>query len=274
MSDPATLPTVPAGLIWDGVTEYQEVPESGTLWLCRMYSDGTRRFSETLGVPLRNVYEKMLLRRDRDGWESIGVAIEGPGAYLYGNGFLNYDGTMADLDNPPNQHYQLQNYRAHAARFAHQLDAAKGLDSVSSADEWKWETTRNTLSVLIGTAAKRYAEWEAVDPEELIVGGTYDGTLLWKRNEQFYVDTDAKLCGLCGIVTYPRQFIRHADLRTFQRHWRQGFIWSADRSTTPWAPELIDVLAAPYEDAYEALDGYYRSMIAHYEEVVGAQDLA
>ena len=123
------------------------------------------------------------------------------------------------------------------------MDAAKGLDSVSSADEWKWETTRNTLSVLIGTAASGTPSGEAVDPEELIIGGTYDGTLLWKRNEQFYIDTDAKLCGLCGIVTYPRQFIRHADLRAFQRLWRQGFIYSADRSVTPWAPDLIDVLA-------------------------------
>ena len=163
---------------------------------------------------------------------------------------------------------------AHAARFAHQLDAAKSLDTVSSADEWKWETTRNTLSAMIGTAAKRYAEWEAVDEEELIVGGTYDGTLLWKRNEQFYIDTDGKLCGQCGLVTYARQFIKKADLQAFRRLWRQGIIYSADRSVTPWAPDLIDVLAAPYADAYDALDVWYQSMITHYEEVVGVQDHA
>ena len=46
----------PAGMIWDGVTEYQDVPQQGihAAWLCRMYQDGTRRFSDafvTGGAP-------------------------------------------------------------------------------------------------------------------------------------------------------------------------------------------------------------------------------
>ena len=82
----------------------------------------------------------MVTKRDRDGWESIGVAIEYPirstnaGRPPQRQGFLNYDGTMSPLYvDPPNQHYQLQLFRAHAARFAHQLDAAMGHHSLQAA---------------------------------------------------------------------------------------------------------------------------------------------
>ena len=50
------LPTVIPGMIWDGVTEYQNVAPPGISyyrngpWLCRMYGDGTRRFSESIGT--------------------------------------------------------------------------------------------------------------------------------------------------------------------------------------------------------------------------------
>ena len=99
-----------------------------------MYQDGTRRFSEAMGGG-NDLYLKMQYRRDRDGWESIGIAIEPPGYNDGGDGFLHYDGTISGLDNPPNQHYQLQNFRAHAARFAHQLDAAMGHHTLQRAEE-------------------------------------------------------------------------------------------------------------------------------------------
>ena len=116
MSDPATFPLITAGLIWDGVTEYQNVsplPLLRRAWLCRMYGDGTRRFSESQSAGNQHLRQDGAAQRDRDGWESIGVAIEVQSGTLpaNGDGFLNYDGTMADLDNPPNQHYQLQNFR-------------------------------------------------------------------------------------------------------------------------------------------------------------------
>ena len=37
------------------------------------------------------------------------------------------------------------------------------------------------------------------------------------------------------------RFLKHADLPAFRRAWRQGIIYSADRTVTPWAPALFDV---------------------------------
>ena len=276
MSDPATLPTVPAGLIWDGVTEYQDTPPEIATWLCRMYGDGTRRFTESEGASNR-IHHRMVIKRDRDGWESIGVCIERPdypNDYRNGQGFLHYDGTLTDLTTPPDQQYQLQNYRAHAARFAHQLGAAWGHKSLQEAPEADRIIVHDTLAAMIGSAARRYDEWDLVDPEEIILGGTYDGTLLWKRNEQDYIDVDAALCGQCAGATFARRFLKHADLPAFRRAWRQGIIYSADRTVTPWAPELFDVATPPAEDFYDALDDAYDAMIDHYDELVGAQDHA
>ena len=36
--------------------------------------------------------------------------------------------------------------------------------------------TFQTLSSMIGSGWSRYKIWEATDPEELIVGGNFDGT--------------------------------------------------------------------------------------------------
>ena len=77
-----------------------------------MYGDGTRRFSESEGSQ-PEIYDRLVRKRDRDGWESIGVAIENRPDYpptTATAGFLHYDGTMSYLDNPPNQHYQIQNF--------------------------------------------------------------------------------------------------------------------------------------------------------------------
>ena len=108
----------------------------------------------------------------------------------------------------------------------------------------------------------------------MILGGVYDGTLLWKRNEADYVQTDAELCGQCAQATFARRFLKKADLPAFRRAWRQGIIYSADRTVTPWAPQLFDVATAPAEDYYDALDIAYETMIDHCDETFGAQDHA
>ena len=149
-----------------------------------------------------------------------------------------------------------------------------GHHTMQAATENDRLTVHRTLAAMIGVAARRYAEWELIDPEELILGGTYDGTLLWKRNEQDYIDTDEALCGQCDGATFARRFLKKADLPAFRRAWRQGIIYSADRTVTPWAPELFDVATAPAEDFYDALDAAYDGMIDHYDEVSGAQDHA
>ena len=71
-----------------------------------------------------------------------------------------------------NQYFELNAFRTHAARFAHQLDASMGHHTLASADERDRLTTYNTLADLIGNAWRKFQEWYDVDPEELIVGAT------------------------------------------------------------------------------------------------------
>ena len=80
----------------------------------------------------------------------------------------------------------------------------------------------------------RYLVYEAIDPEELIVGGNYDGTLLWRRHRPEYVEIDDGLCGSCNIVTFARQFLMRGNLPLFRRLHRSGIIYTVDRDLTPW----------------------------------------
>ena len=62
-------------MIWDGVTEYQDISPTGigTIYFLRMYGDGTRRFSESFAAtdPMQH-----LLRQQALGWEQIGVTFQ------------------------------------------------------------------------------------------------------------------------------------------------------------------------------------------------------
>ena len=53
------------------------------------------------------------------------------------------------------------------------------------------------------------------------------------------------------------------------RVWRQGLIYTADRSTTPWSPLLYDAAPGPVEDFYDDLDLYYHKMLEYYDHIVG-----
>ena len=273
MTSPSDLPFVNGGLIWDGVTEYQDInPPGQGAFLLRMYGDRTRRFSVALAVgrPMTR-----LLRAKADGWEQIGITYEEPGHH-YDIGFLGYDGSLSW--EPVNQFFELNPFKAHAARFAHELDAGMGLHTLSSADERDSEIVRQTISAVIGSAARRYQKWEVIDPEELISGGSLDGTPLWKNHErtpQNYADIDEALCGQCGLSNLARQLKKKGDLAAFRRVWRQGLIYGVDRSTTPWSPELFDSVNQAEQtvsEFYDELDAYYDLMVDHYDEVVGSAD--
>ena len=80
-----------------------------------------------------------------------------------GGGFLGYDGTLSH--ETVNQHHLIKLFREHAARFAHELDAAMGHHTLYSASEEDRLTVHQTLSAMIGSAAVRYEEWEGVDPQ-------------------------------------------------------------------------------------------------------------
>ena len=213
------------------------------------------------------------------GWETIGVSFlsptRRPDDYSFGKGFLAYDGTYSY--DPVNQLAYTVPFRAHAARFAHELDAVMGHHTLASAEEADRLTVHQTLSAIIGSAARRYAEWEDIDSEQLIVGGTYDGTPLWQHHDrtvQDYEDIDAALCGQCDIDIFAREFYFEAGLPAFRSAWRQGIIYSADRSTTPWSPTLFDVPPAGVSTSefHDELDVYFHKMLRHYAQVVAAQD--
>ena len=266
---PDGLPYVVAGMIWDGATEYHNglPPDVSACWVLRMYGDGTRRFSASVGTvrPVAQFSAKTAL-----GWEQIGVTFQEPFQIHIDNGFLAYDGTLT-LD-PVNQFFLLNQFREHAARFAHQLDAAMGHHTLASADERDRLAVWNTMTTMIGSAARRYAVWNEIDPQELIVGGNFDGTPRWRRDIDEYIGIDEALCGQCDIATFARRFYLNADLREFARLWRQGILYRADRTTTPWSPTIFDVAQAPHGEFYAELDEFFYTMLEHYDHVIGVQD--
>ena len=80
---------------------------------------------------------------------------------------LHYDGSLSHR--AVNQYFELNAFREHAARFAHQLDSAMGHHTLASADERDRLATYNTLADLIGNAWRKFQEWDDIDPQELIV---------------------------------------------------------------------------------------------------------
>ena len=140
-----------------------------------------------------------------------------------------------------NQYFELNAFREHAARFAHQLDSAMGHHTLASADERDRLATYNTLADLIGNAWRKFQEWDDIEPEELIVGGQYDGTLLWKRDIDEYRSVHDYLCGECDIATFARRFILNANLDLFRRVYRQGLVYATNRTPARWEPRFIDV---------------------------------
>ena len=274
MTSPPELPRIQPGTIWDGVTEYRDDLPSGKheSFLVRMTGDRTRLFSAWRGT--LNPMSELRLVTEQLGWEAVGFTYYNTQSFVYVNGydksFLAYDGTLTT--EAVNQFYLLNQYRAHAARYAHQLDVTMGYNSLKSADEWKRLTVYQTISAMIGVAESKYKIWEAVDPEALIVGGNYDGTLLWKRHLDEYRDVDAKLCGQCQAEELAREFLFLADLPAFRRLYRQGIIYGYDSSTTPWSPELFDVATSPAADYYDQLDANYTELLTYYARKVAAHE--
>ena len=270
MASPKTdhLPLIPAGLIWDGVTEYQDVnpPGVGTVYLLRMYGDKTRRFSEHRGVanPITRLRDQT-----EAGWEQIGVTFQNPGRF-FDIGFLGYDGVLSF--EAVNQWFLLNQFREHASRFAHQLDDALGHHSLASSSEEDRMVTFQTLSSMIGSGWMRYKIWAATDSEELIIGGNFDGVPLWKRQEPEYVEIDELMCGQCKIATFARRFRFQANLPLFRRLYRSGIIYVANRETTPWEAIIFDVATNPVSTFYDQLEVEYHQALLYYDEIVGAAE--
>ena len=114
-------------------------------------------------------------------YTAIGIAVR-DGHYLP---YPPADGiAVFPVEEAVNQVPEVSKFREHAARFAHQLDAAMGHHTLAAAEERDRLATYNTLADLIGNAWRKFQEWADIDPQELITGGQYDGTLLWKRHRR------------------------------------------------------------------------------------------
>ena len=177
-------------------------------------------------------------------------------------------------EEPVNQYPAILQYREHAARFAHQLDASMGHHTLASADERDRLTTYNALADLIGNAWRKFQEWDDIDPQELIAGGQHDGTLLWKRDEAEYDSVHDYLCGECDIATFARRFILNANLDLFRRIYRQGLVYATNRTPARWEPRFVDVATTPQSSFYEQLRVDYHLALTHYDHVIGPAEHA
>ena len=92
-----------------------------------------------------------------------------------------------------------------------------GHHSLLGATEEDRLTVFQTIRDMIGSAWRRYEEWRLVDPQELIIGGNFDGTLLWKRYEGDFDQLNQDICGQCQIATFARQVLRKGNLPLLRR---------------------------------------------------------
>ena len=201
--------------------------------------------------------DSALYRAARDGWYLPYPPADGIAVY--------------PVEEPVNQVPLLSLYQRNAAVSAHDLQVTLGTDVMQSATDDDYQTVKHSFIHLIGAAWQRYVEWATVDPEELIVGGNYDGTLLWRRYLDDHAATDAALCGTCDIANFARRFYFHANLPLFRRLRRSGIIYSVDRTANPWAATIFAVASQPESQYYDDLDTAYHEALRYYDENVGAR---
>ena len=271
-----SLPEVTSGLIWDGVTEYQNVRPTGTVgvFLLRMVGDDSRRYTEYEGVsnPMQWLIQKST---QEDAWETIGVTYESALHIRLRDHltYLDYDGSLTT--EPVNQIPYLQDFRGHAARFMHQLDATIGHHSLQAAEENDRETIRQTIRDMIGAAWLKYNVWEVVDPEELIIGGNYDGTLLWRRSLEEIQGVDRLICGQCNFSNFARLCLTDMNIPLFRSLMHSGIVYSVDITATPkWEPAIFDVATDPRSEYYDMIEAGALAARRYYDTVVGVQDIA
>ena len=49
-------------------------------------------------------------------------------------------------------------------------------------------------------------------------------------------------------------------------------MYRADRTTTPWSPEIFDVAQSPHGEFYDELTAFFYTMLEHYDHDIGVQD--
>ena len=133
-------------------------------------------------------------------------------------------------------------------------------------------TIHQTLSRMIGAAARRYQQWDEVSPTEVVDGGTLDEQPLWKKQQADYEEVDRKLCGRCEGDFFPVEMALDADLPAFEMVNGHGEIYAPNRTAVPWQPELMELAPTPYDEFYDELKAHFKLMVRHYLKDIGQQD--
>ena len=273
------LPPLYPGLIWDGVTQYEEPPNDTqpSTGIVVISTDGSREIVKewTHRNPMWKLNSLWSL-----GERNLCITFENPDEKL--GWYFDYNGDV--VQDPVNQVPYLQKYREHASRFAHELNFGMGFKTSQDASARDRETTWDLFTASIGHVWHKYEDWESLDPEELIVGGVYDATLLWKRSLEDMAGYDAALCGQCDVSMYASRFMIKADLPSFRIYYNSGIIPTINRDTTPWSPHGVLAAAQTYglptQAAIDAAllefftgnEEYYHKALEYYANIVGARD--
>ena len=198
--------------------------------------DGSRRV-----IDFEAPFQEPAIVRDRPSERPFlargeGAAEHPPGSIRY----LDYDWSISV--EPVNQKPWLDVFREHLAIFADDLDVGMGSREITRLTETERLAVFEALSILIGSAWRLYQAWGAIDPQqEFADTSALAGQLVWKAQLAHVQLIDERLCGLCQIASYPRQFGRNADLPLFHRQYQAGAVYAPDTSASPWSlGDLID----------------------------------
>ena len=205
------------------------------------------------------------------------------------------DGTerrRATVLEPVNQIPYLTEWRGHLARFAHELDQMMESKTLKEATEEDRLTIFNQWSTAIGYSWGQFAEWVFMDPDP----NNYPLADRADANEWALPENldrlralDVLLCGDCDSPSYPRHFLRRADLAAFKAKYQVGALHGVNRSAPVWVPgeEIVGIpdflteglpIQAQQDIIRLFFSGYkddnYPLALDHYDEVIGIGERA
>ena len=186
--------------------------------------------------------------------------------------YLSYDHTEVHRESV-NPIPDLLNWRAHAARFSHELDAVMGHRTSSAVSENEREATWTTFKYMIGSCWKFYKRYEIVSPTLM----NSHQEFVWKTKQDGYLYYDQVLCGHCNVSTYGRRFMRHANIEEFRRVHMQGGVYAVNQDVTPWMPIGPFDHATTYglgsqEEMDEAISDFYGNLEENFQEAIDYYD--
>ena len=207
--------------------------------------------------------------------------------------YLDPDTTLADRrrpsqTDPVNQIPYLQRWRRELAIFAHWLDIFHGTRSATASSAIDREFVYSWCASIVGRGWEELEGWARIDPESRVpdttdedddglpdnLGATVIEWLTFLPAVQRLMD---RICVECDIETYPRRFLRRADLPEFRSQYYHGQLRAAIHSTGWWAPGAIlaqvpNLPRLSEEEGRAAIDRFYNGLFEHYDSAVAHYD--